>query len=91
VRDNSSPTDDRNGDVAKWTALAAVRGGAMLLQRVAPDLVAGYQRYYLRIARASATAQSAGDPSAAFNATFPLPANIVTALDRQIDIVLGGI
>lgn len=91
VRDNSSPTDDRNGDVAKWSALAAVRGGAMLLQRVAPDLVAGYQRYYLRIARASAAATSAADPSAAFNATFPLPANIVTALDRQIDIVLGGI
>lgn len=88
VRDNSSPTDERNGDVAKWTALAAVRGGALLLQRIAPDLVAGYQRYYLRIARANDTA---ADPSAAFNATFPLPANIVTALDRQIDIVIGGI
>ncbi|MCC6927720.1 MAG: hypothetical protein IT359_01905 [Gemmatimonadaceae bacterium] len=91
VRDNSSPTDERNGDVARWSALAAVRGGAMLLQRVAPELVAGYQRYYLRVARASASALAAADPLTAFNTTFPLPANIVTALDRQIDIVLGGI
>lgn len=88
VRDNSSAADERSGDTAKWTTLAAVRGGAMLLERVAPDLVAGYQRYYLKTARVPVPA---GDPSATFNATFPLPAQIVTALDRQIEIVLGGI
>lgn len=88
VRDNTSAADERSGDTAKWTTLAAVRGGAMLLQRVAPDLVAGYQRYYLKTARVPVPA---GDPSATFNATFPLPAQIVTALDRQIEIVLGGI
>ncbi|MBK6457899.1 MAG: hypothetical protein IPF87_17745 [Gemmatimonadetes bacterium] len=88
VRDNTSAADERSGDTGKWTTLAAVRGGAMLLERIAPDLLAGYQRYYLRLARATVPT---GDPSASFNATFPLPAQIVTALQRQIEIVLGGI
>lgn len=88
VRDNASAADERSGDAARWQTLAAVRGGAMLLQRAAPDLLAGYQRYYLSLARATAPA---GDASAAFAATFPLPDRIVTALDRQIEMVLAGI
>lgn len=88
VRDNSSAADERSGDTARWTTLSAVRGGAMLLEHVAPDLLAGYQRYYLSLARQK---PGAGDPSAAFAATFPLPPQIATALQRQIDVVLGGI
>ncbi len=88
VRDNSSAADERSGDAARWQTLAAVRGGAMLLQRAAPDLLPGYQRYYLSLARA---AVPPGDATSAFAATFPLPDRIVTALDRQIDMVLGGI
>lgn len=88
VRDNSSSADERSGESAKWMTLAAVRGGAMLLERVAPDLVAGYQRYYLTLARQK---PGAGDPAAAFVATFPLPPQIATALQRQVDVVLGGI
>jgi hypothetical protein len=88
VRDQSSAAEQRSGDADRWQTLAAVRGGALLLQRVAPDLVAGYQRYYLSLAR---VAVPAGDPTAAFVATFPLPDRIVTALDRQIEMVLGGI
>lgn len=88
VRDNASAADERSGDTARWQALAAVRGGAMLLQRVAPDLLPGYQRYYLSLAR---SAVPAGDPATAFVTTFPLPDRIVTALDRQIEMVLGGI
>lgn len=88
VRDNSSAADERSGESAKWMTLAAVRGGAMLLERVAPDLLAGYQRYYLTLARQK---PGAGDPAAAFAATFPLPPQIATALQRQVDVVLGGI
>jgi len=88
VRDNASAAEERSGESAKWSTLAAVRGGAMLLARVAPDLVAGYQRYYLSLARARS---SADDPATAFNNTFPLPPAIATALERQIDVVLGGI
>lgn len=88
VRDNASAADQRSGEAGKWSTLAAVRGGALLLQRVAPDLVAGYQRYYLSLARAQV---GAADPSSQFDATFPLPPRIMNAIERQVDIVLGGI
>ena len=88
VRDNASAADQRSGDAAKWSTLAAVRGGAMLLSRVAPDLVDGYVRYYLRLAR---VADVDGDPQGRFAATFPLPDRIRDALQSEIDAVLGGI
>jgi hypothetical protein len=88
VRDNTSAADERAGDTAKWTTLAAVRGGAILLSRVAPELEEGYMRYYLRLARA---ADPGADLRGRFNATFPLPDRIVEALVRDIDGVLGGI
>jgi len=64
-----------------------VRAGALLLERVAPDLVDGYARYYLRSANASFT----GDPKAALATTFPLPDRLRDAITRQLDVVLGGI
>lgn len=88
VRDNSSAADQRSGETGKWSTLAAVRGGAMLLERIAPDLVDGYLRYYLALARA---APAAGDLRARFNSTFPLPDAIRDALQRDIAAVLGGI
>lgn len=88
VRDNASAADERSGEAARWMTLSAVRGGAMLLERIAPDLLAGYERYYLTLARQK---PGAGDPAAAFAATFPLPPQIASALQRQIDVVLGGI
>ncbi|MEO6446424.1 MAG: hypothetical protein ABIP66_14835 [Gemmatimonadaceae bacterium] len=87
VRDNASAADERSGETAKWITLAAVRGGAILLERVAPELLDGYHRYYLRVARAD----PGNDARAAFLATFPLPATIAGALERQIDGALGGI
>ena len=57
------------------------------IQKVAPELVDGYARYYLRSAGRSAT----GDVRAALAAEFPLPETIMGAINRQVDIVLGGI
>ncbi|MEP7381597.1 MAG: hypothetical protein ABI910_07915 [Gemmatimonadota bacterium] len=88
VRDNASAADERSGEAGKWATLAAVRGGALLLERVAPDLLSGYQRYYLSLARVNGLA---GDVSTQFAATFPLPSQIINAIQRQIDVVLGGI
>jgi hypothetical protein len=88
VRDNASAAEQRSGDAGKWSTLAAVRGGAILLERVAPDLLAGYQRYYLSLARVDV---GAGDVSNQFATTFPLPPTILNALQRQVDVVLGGI
>ena len=88
ITDNITPTQQRAGVGADYAANAAVRGGAMLLQKAAPQLVAGYMRHYL--AATGATPPSA-DPTAAFTAAFPLPQVILDAMARQIDVVLGGI
>jgi hypothetical protein len=58
-----------------------------LLAKIAPDLVDGYARYYLRSAGRTPT----GDPRAALATEFQLPETIMGAITRQIDIVLGGI
>ncbi len=88
ISDNTTPAEARTGAENGYTGNAAVRGGALLLQRVAPALVPAYMRYYLHIMN---VASPTGDPSAAFASSFPLPAAIISSLGRQIDIVLGGI
>jgi hypothetical protein len=88
IQDNTTPADQRSGATSGYTGIGAVRGGALLLQRVAPNLVPGYMRFYLQTAGATAPS---GDPTAAFAAAFPLPQAILTSLSRQIDVVLGGI
>jgi hypothetical protein len=87
VTDNITPSEQRNGVADRYTSAAAVRGGAMLLQRVAPDLVAGYARYYLQAARRTV----GSDPLASLTTVFPLPDAIRDAIGRQLDVVIGGI
>ena len=87
VRDNTSPRDQQTGEAGRLSTLAAVRGGAMMLARVAPDLADGYRRYYLRIARQVPGA----DVTRQFETIFALPEGIRTALEHQIDLVLNGI
>lgn len=88
IDDNTSPAEKRTGAGDRYASAALVRGGALLLQRVAPELVDGYHRYYLRSARMTVPT---GDAAAAFAAAFPLPDAIRDAIQRQIDVVLGGI
>lgn len=88
IADNTTPAEQRSGASITYEGNGAVRSGALLLQRVAPDLLPGYMRFYIgTLGRAIPT----GDPTAAFEATFPLPAAILTAVGKQIDVVLGGI
>ncbi len=87
VNDNTTPTEQRAGLSARYVTAGTVRGGAMLLQRVAPELVAGYTRYYLM----QAGQPTSGDAAARLAATFPLPQSMRDAIDRQLDVVLGGI
>ena len=87
VNDNTTPTDQRAGVSAGYVTTGTVRAGAMLLQRAAPELVAGYTRYYLTQAGQSLS----GDINARLAATFPLPEPIRQAIDRQLEVVLGGI
>jgi hypothetical protein len=82
VNDNTTPNDRRNGLSDRYVAAGTVRAGAMLLQKVAPELLTGYTQYYLR---------SANRPSGTLASVFPLPEGILSAISKQLDVVLGGI
>jgi hypothetical protein len=87
VNDNTTPTEQRSGLSARHITAGAVRAGAMLMRRVAPELAEGYVRYYLMQGNQSLT----GDLNARFAAVFPLPDIIAQAIERQLEVVLGGI
>lgn len=88
VNDHITPAERRSGVGAAQTSNAAVRGGVLLLETIAPDLVAGYQRYYLAAVGARVPTS---DPRAAFVAAFPLPAATLAAIREQLETVMGGI
>ncbi len=87
VKDNITPEQARTGVGERYQSSAAVRGGALLLQRTSPELVDGYMRYYLN----SVNRAPGANLQATFIATFALPDTIRDALTRQLDVVLGGI
>lgn len=87
IEDNTSPAEKRSGASDRYSSAALVRGGAMLIQRLAPEMADGYARYYLRAARVPVT----GDAAAALAKAFPLPDAIRDGIQRQLDVVLGGI
>lgn len=87
LTDNTTPAELRSGAGERLQSNAAVRGGALLLEKVAPELVPGYQRYYLSIVNAAA----GSDASSSFAAAFPISEAVRDAIRRQLDIILGGI
>ncbi|MEO8622903.1 MAG: hypothetical protein ABI625_17655 [bacterium] len=87
IKDNTTPADQRAGLTSRYEQAAAVRAGALLLERTLPAALPGYMRYYLQAAgRTSPT-----DPKAAFAAAFAIPDAIRDAMTRQLDVILGGI
>ena len=87
IEDNTTPADRRAGTTARYEQSAAVRAGALLLERVTPNAVPGYMRYYLQTAGRSVP----GEPRAAFIAAFAVPDAINDAIARQLEVILGGI
>jgi hypothetical protein len=87
VNDNTTPQQQRDGVSGVYITTGQVRAGAILLQRAAPELQAGYIRYYL----AQAGQPTTGDINARFATVFPLPDLIRQAIERQLEVVLGGI
>jgi len=87
VTDNITPEQRRNGLGERYQSAAAVRGGALLLQRTSPEVLDGYMRYYLRSVNRAAGA----NVQTTFTSTFSLPDTIRDALVRQLEVVLGGI
>jgi len=87
VTDNITPEQRRTGLGERYQSSAAVRAGAMLIQRVAPDALDGYMRYYMR----SVNRPVGSNLTNTFASTFSIPDTIRDALSRQLDVVLGGI
>jgi hypothetical protein len=88
LEDNTTPAEQRAGVIDRIMPIATVRGGAILLQRMAPELVTGYEQYYLH---AIGAAVPAGDPSAAFVAAFALTDAQRDGIIKQIELILAGI
>jgi hypothetical protein len=87
ISDNTTPADQRAGIASRYEQAAAVRAGALLLERTIPNSVPGYMRYYLQtVGRTPPT-----DPKAMFVSTFALPDAIRDAMARQLEVILGGI
>jgi hypothetical protein len=87
VSDNITPEQRRSGLAERYQSSAAVRAGALLIQRTSPELLDGYMRYYMR----SVNRPVGANVQATFTSTFAVPDTIRDALVRQLDVVLGGI
>jgi hypothetical protein len=87
VSDNITPEQRRAGLGERYQSAAAVRAGALLIQRTSPELLDGYMRYYLK----SVNRPAGANVQATFTATFAIPDTFRDALNRQLDVVLGGI
>ena len=87
VNDNITPEQRRTGLGERYQSAAAVRAGALLIQRTSPEILDGYMRYYLK----SVNRPAGSNVQATFTATFSVPDTIRDALVRQLDVVLGGI
>ncbi|HEX6938993.1 MAG TPA: hypothetical protein VF158_06235 [Longimicrobiales bacterium] len=88
VRDYVAPARLRELGEERLVSRAAVRAGAMLLDGVAPDRTAAYQRLYLRAVGREA---EDGTLEAEFREAFPLPAELERGLRQVIDRALAGI
>jgi hypothetical protein len=87
VSDNITPEQRRTGLAERYQSSAAVRAGALLVERTSPEILDGYMRYYLRSVNRSVGA----NVRTTFTSTFALPDTIRDAIVRQLDVVLGGI
>jgi hypothetical protein len=86
INQNTTAAQQRSGQAGAYAPTAAVRGGAMLMERVAPEFLDGYMRYYL--AQTGVT-PPAGNVEPAFTAAFQLPSAILASIDGQIGTALG--
>jgi hypothetical protein len=68
--------------------MATVRGGAMLVEKLAPARLPAYQAFYLT---AAAIPFTPGQEALAFRTGFPLPDQLLDAMRHSIDGITGGI
>jgi hypothetical protein len=87
LEDNTTPAERRSGGASRYEQAAAVRAGAMLLEKTNPPAIPGYMRYYLQ----QAGKNPPTDPRAMFVSTFSVPDAVREAIAKQIAVTLGGI
>lgn len=85
VAAHATSADRLASDVESLESVASVRAGAFLLNRIAPDLAAGYRRFYLGLAGAS------GSSERELRTVYALPGDIADALANRIAIILEGL
>jgi len=87
VDDNTSPAEKRSGVAERLSGFALVRGGALVMRHLSPELAQSYAQFYLRVAGLTPE----GDVMTAFAKAFPVPPALLESLDRQIAVAFGGI
>jgi hypothetical protein len=88
VDDHLTPAQQREGLGARLSSAGYVRGGALLVEKVDPAAAERYARYYLAQMGRPVPATGA---LAALEAAFPMPAEMIASLKRQIEVAFGGI
>jgi hypothetical protein len=88
VNDNLTPAQQRAGAGTRLAGTSLVRGGALLMEHLDPALAERYARWYLQ---QSGLPVPASDALGALALAFPMPAEMVTSMRRQIDLAFGGI
>lgn len=88
VNDHLTPAQQREGLGARLMATALVRGGAMLAAKVEPAMAERYARWYLAQAGRPVPATGALE---ALAAAFPMPAEMIASMQRQVDLGFTGI
>jgi hypothetical protein len=88
VTENITPRQKSAGVGDQMQSAAAIRGGAMLLQRTLPADVEGYARFYLKVMGKPVPAANA---LAALEAAAPLPQDVLDTMAKQLDLYLGGL
>ncbi len=89
VTENITPRQKSAGMADRLQTAAALRAGALLLQRTLPGEVEGYARFYLRVMGRPLPA--AGTALAALEAALPLPQDMLETMNKQLDLFLGGL
>ena len=88
VTDNITPRQKRAGVGDRLQSAAAIRAGALVLQRTLPGELDGYARFYLKVLGKPAPS---GNAVAALEAVLPLPQDVLDTIVKQLDLYLGGL
>lgn len=90
IRDYVAPARLREIGEESLTSRSAVRGGAILLDRAAPERAPRYRRYFLEAA-GHQVPSGASELNEAFVRAFPLPPELEQGLETAVTQALAGI